>query len=317
MNMMLDKNKINTLVIGGAGFIGSHLVPILVNSGRKVTVLGRKKIPSYRVHEGASYINGDFSDKSLIRRLIHENEEILHLGYEKNPGISNIDPWDDIFENLPPSLYLFSESAKLQRKLVFVSSGGTVYGDALSLPISESHLTKPVSSYGLIKLTLENYGRFYNETQGLRFICLRPSNAFGIGQKPYTGQGFISTCIASVIHGESVKVFGEKGSIRDYIYVADLALGIFSALESGHAGETYNIGSGIGLSNLDVVNAVCNLVDSVRADVIIEHLPERIFDVKANVLDASKLSKHTGWCPKVSFNDGLKKTIDWQLHETY
>jgi len=206
---------------------------------------------------------------------------------------------------------LFSEVADRGGKLVLVSSGGTVYGEAIKLPIREDHPTKPISPYGVTKLTLENYAHLYAVTHGLQFVCIRPANAFGVGQRPFVGQGFISTAMASAMRGQPIKIFGQNGTIRDYIYVSDLASGIVSALEHGHLSETYNLGSGIGLSNLEVIEVFKPLMQEIGCEVQVENLPERAFDVKANVLDSSKLQEHTGWKLQVEFDDGLRRTREW------
>jgi UDP-glucose 4-epimerase len=148
-------------------------------------------------------------------------------------------------------------------------------------------------------------------THGLKFVCVRPANAFGVGQRPFVGQGFISTAIASAMHAQPVKIFGQKGTIRDYLYVSDLAAGIVSALEKGHLSETYNLGSGVGFSNLDIIKVLTPLLNVIGYQVKVEHLAERTFDVKANVLDSTKLQKHTGWKPQIEFVDGLLRTCDW------
>jgi UDP-glucose 4-epimerase len=114
-----------------------------------------------------------------------------------------------------------------------------------------------------------------------------------------------------MMNSQEIKIFGESGSIRDYVYVTDIAAGIVSVLESGHLSETYNIGSGVGRSNMDVVQAISLLVVDRGAVALVKHLPERVFDVKTNILDSTKLSSHTGWTPKIEFNDGLVKTRDW------
>ena len=208
-------------------------------------------------------------------------------------------------------MQLFSEVADRGGKLILVSSGGTVYGEAIKFPIREDHPTKPISPYGVTKLTLENYAHLYAVTHGLKFVCVRPANAYGVGQRPFVGQGFISTAIASVLRGQAIKIFGQNGTIRDYLYVSDLALGIVSALENGHMSETYNLGSGVGYSNKEVIQALSPQMKQLGFEVFVEHLPERAFDVKANVLDSAKLQIHTGWKPKVDFGEGLRLTSEW------
>lgn len=308
---MSQMSETKTLVIGGAGFIGSHLVPELINSGRTVTVLGRKKLPRYLLPERAKYVQGDFSELELICNLLDKHQEVIHLAYATVPNTSFDDPLSDLLQNLPPSVQLFKEMADRGIKLILVSSGGTVYGQATQLPINETHQTKPISPYGVTKLTLENYAYLYAATHGLKFVCLRPANAYGIGQYPFTGQGFIATAIASVFAGNPIKIFGQCGTIRDYLYVSDLASGIVSALEHGRLSELYNLGSGVGLSNLDVIELLTPRLKKIGLSVHIENLPERSFDVQRNVLDSSKLQKHTGWNKKVSFTDGVNNTFEW------
>ena len=122
---------------------------------------------------------------------------------------------------------------------------------------------------------------------------------------------FIATAIASSIKGSSVKIFGTAGTLRDYLYVSDVASGIFHALENGKLSEIYNLGSGVGFSNMDVINTIKPLMREIQCDIHVEHLPERGFDVNANVLNSEKLKTDTGWAPKVGFETGLINTRDW------
>ena len=301
----------NTLVIGGAGYIGTHLVPELLATGRRVTVLGRRAIPAHELPQGVAYVMGDFARLDLISGLLDRHQEVIHLAYATVPNTSFENPLADLLQNLPPTVQLFSEVADRGGKLVLVSSGGTVYGEAIKLPIREDHPTKPISPYGVTKLTLESYAHLYAVTHGLQFVCIRPANAFGVGQRPFVGQGFISTAMASAMRGQPIKIFGQNGTIRDYIYVSDLASGIVSALERGRLSETYNLGSGIGLSNGEVIQALSPLMKKMGFEIHVEHLPERTFDVKANVLDSSKLQEQTGWKAQVDWSEGLRLTAEW------
>lgn len=304
-------DKRDTLVIGGAGYIGAHLVPKLVATGRRVTVLGRKTIPAHKMPQGVAYVKGDFAQADLIRGLLDRHREVIDLAYASVPNTSFENPLADLLQNLPPMVQLFPEVAARGGKLILVSSGGTVYGEANTLPIFENHPTRPISPYGVTKLTVENYAHLYAKTHGLQFICIRPANAYGVGQRPYVGQGFISTAIASAMRGEPIKIFGPIGTVRDYLYVSDLAEGIVQALEKGRQLETYNLGSGVGHSNMDVIEALLPLMKRLGEAVRVEHLPERAFDVKANVLDSTKLRSDTGWNPEVKFDEGLQLTADW------
>jgi UDP-glucose 4-epimerase len=308
---VVTSSAIKTLVIGGAGYIGAHLVPLLLSIGRDVTILGRANKSKYDLPRDANYIIGDFSEIELLSNLLDTHQEVIHLAYATVPNTSFSNPLEDLLQNLPATVQLFSKAAERGVKLVLVSSGGTVYGEAIEPPIRESHPTKPISPYGLTKLTLENYAYLYAATHGLRFVCVRPANAFGVGQMPFSGQGFISTAMASVIKGLPIKIFGESGAVRDYVYITDIASGIVRVLQHGRLTETYNLGSGIGISNISVVERFAPLMRSSGYTVSVENLPERAFDVKINVLDSSKVKEHTGWLPEVNFDEGLRYTFEW------
>ena len=291
--------------------MGTHLVPKLLATGRRVTIVGRGASPFHQLPKEATYIPGDFGNLDLICALLDAHEEIIHLAYATVPNTSFDNPLADLLQNLPPTVQLFSEVAARGGRLVLVSSGGTVYGEAISLPILESHPTQPISPYGVTKLTLEKYARLYSVTHGLKVITVRPANAYGEGQRPFVGQGFISTAMASAMQGKPVKIFGEQGAVRDYVYVGDLAEGILAALDRGQDGETYNLGSGVGRSNREVLDEMATLMQEIGCAIRIDYAPERIFDVKANVLDSSKLQQHTGWVPQIGFDEGLLRTREW------
>lgn len=301
----------STLLIGGSGFIGSHLVPLLLAQGRRVTIMGRNKQPRLPLPEEVKYISADYADLDITRDLLAKHAEVIHLAYATVPNTSYDNPLGDLLENLPACVQLFSLAAESGSRLMLVSSGGTVYGEAQKLPIPEDHPTAPISPYGVTKLTLEKYARLYFVTHGLDVVCVRPANAFGEGQRPFIGQGFIATAMGSVLQGKAIRIFGTKGSIRDYLHVSDMAAGILAVLERGKAGEVYNLGSGMGHSNLEVVKAMAPLLHEIGHEVRTTHAPERPFDVQANILDCSRLRMDTGWTPKVDFADGLKRTRDW------
>ena len=302
-----------TLVIGGGGFIGACLVAMLISSGRRVTVLGRSAAPRPTLHVQAEYVAGDFGCAEVIRPLLVAHPEVVHLAYATVPKTSYDNPLGDLLENLPSTVQLFALAAEFGLRLVHVSSGGTVYGEAAILPITEDHATHPISPYGVTKLTLEKYAHLYAVTRGLDVVCLRPANAYGEGQRPFTGQGFIATAMASALRNDPVRIFGTSGAIRDYIHVHDIASGVMAALDRGETGSIYNLGSGIGRSNLDVVEAMVPLLQEMGRVVRTVHESERPFDVRANVLDSGRLVGHTGWKPVVGFEEGLLRTRDWLI----
>jgi len=308
--MNKSASECNCLVIGGNGFIGSHLVPRLVASGRRVTVLDRTGISS-RIKSGlVTYVAGDFSDSALIGHLVAEHDEVVHLAYATVPNTSFDNPLADLDQNLHPAVQLFDIVARKGARLLLVSSGGTVYGEAISTPITEEHPTHPISPYGVTKLTLERYAYLYAVTRGLKVTCVRPANPYGEGQLPFVGQGFVSTAMATAMKGKPITIFGEHGTVRDYIHIDDLVEGMLVVFENAAANETFNIGSSIGRSNLDVVNAMSTLLQESGVEVCLNYVSARPFDVKVNVLDCNRI-RNMGWQPRVSFEDGLKRTREW------
>lgn len=299
------------LIIGGGGFLGLNIISKLINAGYSVTVLDRSKINRDNINPSVKYIYDTYTNYELIKKLLLDHKDVVHLAYASKPNTIFDRPFEDLLSNLQPSLTLFSIIAESNANLIFISSGGTIYGESMYSPIDENHSTKPISSYGLTKLTIENYIYLLHETQNLKYICLRPSNIYGIGQLPYLGQGFISTAIAESINGNSIKIFGEKPLIRDYLYVSDLVNAVYLALSNENVYGTFNIGSGIGLSNFDVVDLIKPILNKDKISSRIEILPKRIFDVESNILDSSKFHNLTGWLPEVKINDGLQLTYQW------
>lgn len=297
-------------VIGGAGFIGARLVRELLASGREVLVLGRRAERPITLPAAARYLSvgqGEIAWGELLAGV----DEIVDLAYATVPQTSYADPVFDILANLPPTVGLLEAARQLPlRKMVIVSSGGTVYGHADTLPLVETSVTNPVSPYGITKLTQEKYALMFHRVHGVPVSIVRPANAYGPGQRPFTGQGFIATAMGSILKQEEVTVFGESGTVRDYVHVADVARGIMAVLQSGGAGQVYNLGSGIGRNNRDVLRAIEPLAAKCNLPVRIRFEPERRFDVSANVLDCTKLRACSGWEPEEDFNEGLSSMWD-------
>jgi len=295
-------------VIGGAGFIGSHVTRLLANMGREILVLGRRTKPDKDLPKNVSYVSGDYGNHAVLKDLLSGVAEVIDLAYATVPQTSFADPVFDIVSNLPASVGLLQEAASAGvRKVVLVSSGGTVYGVARSLPISEDHPTNPISPYGITKLTIEKYGGMYDVVADLPVVIVRPGNAYGEEQRAFSGQGFIATAMHSIIRGKEISIFGEQGTVRDYVHVSDVATGIVAALQHGKRGNAYNIGSGIGKSNLDVLREIEPLARSLGYALRTTTLPTRRFDVPANVLDIRKLAGISDWRPQVDFSSGIER----------
>ncbi len=305
-----------TCVIGGAGFIGAALVRLLVASGREVVVLGRRPQAAVALPPGVAYISGDYGDRSVLRGALRAAGEVVDLAYATVPQTSFVDPVFDILANLPPSVGLLQEAAEAAaRRVLIVSSGGTVYGKALALPLGEDHPTRPISPYGITKLTIEHYARMVHAVAGLPVTIVRPANAYGPSQRSDAGQGFIAAAAHAIARGRRISLFGARGTVRDYIHVSDVARGILAALECGEAGATYNIGTGIGHDNAQVLALLAPLAGAAGLELHVETLPARSFDVPANVLDATRLRACSGWRPLVDLAAGLAEVWEAALRE--
>lgn len=296
-------------LIGGSGFIGSHLAALLAAKGRRLTVVGRSAVPLRKLPPGAQYASGDYADLQFLRKVLAQADEVIDLAYATVPQTSFADPVFDIQANLPPSVSLLRCAGEARlRRIVLISSGGTVYGVAKTLPITEEHPTNPISPYGITKLTIEKYGLMFHRLAELPVIIVRPGNAYGSGQISETGQGFVATSIARVRDRREVTIYGQEGTIRDYVHVTDIARGIVSALEHGQPGCCYNIGTGVGKSNLDVLRTIEPLASTYRRRIELRIEERRGFDVPVNILDSARLREISGWTPQVPFEAGIGET---------
>lgn len=296
-----------TLVIGGAGFIGAALVNAMLAAGQSVIVVGRRPRADTEVPAGADYIQSDYSASGAIDALLPRCGTIVDLAFATAPKTDFSDPLEDLRRNAFASVGLMKTvvTAKWRGRLLTVSSGGAVYGIAKSVPLKEDSPLAPVSPYGIAKLAVERYADMYFRLVGLDVVVVRPANAYGPGQRPFLGQGFVATAMGCVAQRRAVTVFGENGTVRDYIHVDDVASGMLAALRVGRPGLFYNLGSGVGRSNRDVLESLSAIVlpDGFSVETVIE--PARGFDVPINVLDSAMLERECDWRPRVSFEDGL------------
>ena len=301
-----------TALIGGTGFIGTALTQPLLDTGRDVIIIGRRTRPD-RLPGTVQYIQSDCLNTEQLANDLQQVDEIIDLSYATTPKTSFDNPMEDLLSNLPRTISLFEACKSIAQiqKILVVSSGGTVYGKVDSTPISENCTTNPISPYGITKLTQEKYAHLYNQLYGLPVIVLRPSNCYGPKVQVDDSQGFVNISIAKVLKNEVISIFSEQGTIRDYLYIEDLIAAFLAILSSGKVGATYNIGTGIGHNNLEVLDALRSITAQHSIQVQHQILEARSFDVPSNILDSSLLKRDTGWRPRVSLNDGLKKTWQW------
>lgn len=302
-------------LVGGGGFIGTRLARTL-SATRSLLVVDSDPRAGTRLPAEVELLVGDYQDPAVLAQALEGMDEVILLAYATVPKTSYDNPVQDILANLPPVVTLFDLAAdKGVGRVVLLSSGGTVYGPSTQARIREDQATNPISPYGITKLSLEKYALMYHRLKGLPVVIVRPANAYGVGQRPFSGQGFIATAIGSLLLDREVVIFGPEGTIRDYVHVEDVARGVAAALEFGEDGGIYNIGTGIGRSNLEIMNFLDDLAREEGLRPRISHLPERRFDVPWNVLDSSLLSSASGWSPRVSLERGLREMWTWLKDE--
>ena len=306
------------LLIGGAGFLGMAVAEILSREGRRFTVVSRSKLCPPRMGKLleeagglGDYVYGDSRDAQLVDRLVADHKNVVHLAHAQMKGVTSADPSMELGDNLAAAIPVFAAAARYQAKLVLLSSGGTVYGQALNLPICADHPLAPISSYGLSKFAVENCALYFARASALKCVILRPGNAYGPGQIPFRGQGFVATAMATIMDGGAVRVFGRPGTVRDYVFVDDVARAIVLVLDKDENSGVYNVGSGHGLSNDEVLDHMEKVLAHDGLSVRREYAPSRPEDVASNILDASEFQRATGWSPEVGIENGLERTYTW------
>jgi UDP-glucose 4-epimerase len=297
------------LILGGNGFIGSRLTQLL--GEENVIIVGRRlPAPGFKKH---SYYSVQRHSLDEIAESLQGSTDylIIDLSYNSISNTNPVHPGRDFSDNLNLVIDNLHFARKLNARLyVYISSGGTVYGRSEQKIISESHPTNPVSHYGIIKLAAEKYVQMYGTQTAMPFQIVRPSNVYGPGQIPYRGQGIISTALASVLQNIPVKVFGKGDNIRDFIYVDDFCKWLIALVDSGVNGEIYNAGSGAGHSILDILNRIGKTAGE-KGTLKYEYFPDRPFDVRANILDNSKIIKNTKVNGSVDLEEGINRTWKW------
>ncbi|MFK5947334.1 MAG: NAD-dependent epimerase/dehydratase family protein [Methylococcales bacterium] len=307
------------LVLGGHGFIGSHLVERLAECGYKIRIFDRplpKKgcEPEVVKENDIEFYSGDFTNESDLEAALEGVDYVFHLISTTTPKLSNENPIYDIETNLIGTIKLL-DIAKTNNdiKLIFVSSGGTVYGEPSVTPIFEDHTTDPICSYGISKLAIEKYLHLYNHLYELDYVILRVSNPYGEKQNPESAQGVIPVFMLKMLQNKSIHIWGDGSVARDFIYIEDVVNALITAAETKSSKRIFNVGSGVPVS----LNELVKTIESVsEKKVIVEYEQERKLDVPVNCLDVSLAADVLGWRPKVSMQDGLKKTWCW-LQKNY
>jgi UDP-glucose 4-epimerase len=302
-----------TLVTGGAGFIGSHVVDGLIERGADVAVLddistGRRENLDQALANGAELVDGDIRDAGAVTELCERvrPETIFHLAAQIDVRKSVADPAFDARVNVEGTVNVLRAAQALGvPRVVNTSSGGAIYGEAQSIPAPEDHPVAPEAPYGLSKFCAENYCALFTRLHGLSTVSLRYGNVYGPRQDPLGEAGVIAIFCGKLLAGERPTIFGDGRQTRDYVYVGDVVDANLLAAESD-AGGPFNVGLGVEVSVLELVEALrphaANGFDP-------EHAPERLGEVRRIALDGSRAREELGWEAKLGLEEGLERTL--------
>jgi len=303
---MIDVASDRVVIVGGAGFLGTALARRFGQGGHRVLVADLAE----RLAAAADRLQGietailDFPDLTGIERVLEGADVLVHLACTSTPASSMVSFARDVADNIVPSVDLFEKAGKAGvPRVIFASSGGTVYGTPVSLPVSEDAAGNPLSGYGASKLAIENYLSLAAARDGFTGISMRIGNPYGSFQLRGAAIGVIANYLSRVRRGEAPEVWGDGGIVRDYIHIDDVADAFLEALEVPDlASGAYNIGSGVGVS----INTIWEMIRAVTGtDLSLQYRQSRSFDVAAIVLDIARFRAATGWAPRIDLHDGI------------
>jgi UDP-glucose 4-epimerase len=296
------------VVLGGGGFLGVNLCRRLLSSGVRVRAFGRRCLFPQDL-AGVEWRQGDFCDTAALASAIASCETVFHLVHTYMPQSADLNMAEDARQNVVSTLALLEISRKLSvKRIVFVSSGGIVYGPTPHVPTPETAPTDPISAYGISKLTIEKYLQLYEHHHGQSFRVLRVANLFGPFQLPGKNQGVIAALISSALHNKEFEIWGDGSAIRDYIYVEDVVDALLLAAADESKERIFNIGSGQGR---DLRQVIADIEVSLGIKLAVRRTKGRLIDVPVSVLAIERARSILGWAPKTPFNVGIEQTVAW------
>ncbi len=302
------------LVTGGTGFIGSHLVQRLSElDGIEVFVYSNWQPSEYQLQLRANYIHGDLDDAELLLGTLkkHRIDLVYHLAWNSIHETSLQNTAQDLESNLLGTVNLL-EACRLSgiRRIIFMSSGGTVYGLPGDGSVNEDHPTYPICAYGVTKLAAEKYLNLYQHMYGLEHVIIRPSVPYGPGQDPTRRQGAVSVFIHRALSGKPVTIWGDGSSVRDYFFISDMIEPLIQAMYvPAKENNIFNRGGAIPYSLTQLVNTI---EETLNLKLAVTNETERSFDVPKLTLDSSKATRHLSWQPSTTLAEGIRLTAQWQ-----
>ena len=298
----------NILVTGGAGFIGSHVVDAYIENHHNVVVIddmsrGRKEF----INPKATFHQISISDPRLANIIQKESIEVInHHAAQISVSDSVKNPVKDAESNIIGTLQLLQNAVECRvDKFIFASTGGAIYGEQDYFPAREDHPQKPTSPYGLSKLSVEGYLKFYKEQYGLKSIIFRYGNVFGPRQNPNGEAGVVAIFYNRLLKGQAPIINGDGEQTRDYIYVKDIVQANLLALNLDGS-DTFNVGTGQETSVNELTHLILEVAES---DIDVQTSKKNSFEQCRSCLDYKKLKGSLDWSPKVSLKEGLSETF--------
>lgn len=305
------------VVLGGAGFIGLNLIEALLDAGHDVLC-----VDQFGTHErfvDASWrslrpatLFGDAWSPHLLEEALTGCDICFHLVSSTIPQTSNADPQFDVQTNLLGTLTLLDVCVKSNvKKVIYLSSGGTVYGRPQTVPIQENHPTNPSCSYGIVKLAVEKYLELFRNLHGLEYSVIRLSNPYGERQRTTGAQGAVAVFLGKALRGEPIEVWGDGSVSRDYVHISDVVACMMKVMDADDPqARILNVGSGRGCT----INELLKVVGAaVQRPVSVKYVPGRSFDVPVNVLSIDRAKNVLNWSPTVDLDQGVHRFAQWLL----
>jgi UDP-glucose 4-epimerase len=303
---------LKVLITGGAGFVGSHLIEELLLTGISVVCLDdfstgkRKNLEQFK--NKITIIEGDIRNSEIVKTALIDVELVYHLAAQISVPNSVRNPLNDATININGFITLLNEIQNSSvKRIVYVSTGGAIYGEPEEIPAPETTSEEPISPYGLSKLVGEKYLGWFSKTYGLSYAIIRPANIYGPRQDPLGEAGVISIFLGNIHASQPLEVFGDGTDTRDYIYVKDIAKICKIAMDSKLNG-IYNAGTGKRTSLLELISII---EKETKRSTQKKFSPPRPGDVKHISLDIQKAKNTLNWTPKTHLKEGIKKTWEW------
>jgi UDP-glucose 4-epimerase len=296
----------NILILGGNSFIGKNLIKAFDNKSFNLHIVQRHN--NNTISEANNYYFFSYFKVENIIKVIEDNNIncVIDLISTIIPS-SNLEQYDyEIRNNYTTKLSLLKYFADFNIKYVYISSGGTIYGQNNEILQNEESILAPINYYGLSKLIFEETIKIYNINHNLQYLIIRPSNPYGSYQDKNKLQGFVSVAINNILHNNIIEIWGNGNIVRDYIYISDLINAIINLLEINVSNQIFNIGSGKGTTLLQVIKEI-EVITNKKA--VLDFKNQRIIDIPINILDISKLKKYIYFDP-MTLNSGLKLYIN-------